>query len=122
MQKKSELEQILSVGLSGTPELKREEKMRYLGFFRERIVEAVTFRQLGCEAAKNALLKAIHDPRSAELVVHQRVSSLVMPYLLVARKKGVDFTIAANPKFIGDVAVLIAAREAVDVPTLFSEQ
>jgi uncharacterized protein YueI len=45
-----------------------------------------------------------------------------MPLIVEAQRLGVDFTVVSNPQFIGDVAVALVAREAVDVPRLMSEE
>ena len=38
LSKKSRLEQALTIGIDSVPELKKEEKMLYLGEFKERVI------------------------------------------------------------------------------------
>lgn len=120
--KGDDLEKAVFVGVHGTPELRPDEKRRFLGFFRERVIEAVTVQQIRTKEGLQAMKKALQDPRGVELVIHQDVRSAAMPLILEAQKKGLDFTIVGDPNFIGDVAVLLAAKDAVDIPRLTSEK
>ncbi|HHY09549.1 MAG TPA: YueI family protein [Firmicutes bacterium] len=118
---KDELEKALLVGIHGAPELRRAERRRFLGFFRERVIEAVTFSQLKGKGLQ-AMSKAVLDPRAVELVIHQDARQDAMPLMIQARKKGLDFTIVSNPDFIGKVAVVLVAADAVDIPRLLAEE
>jgi uncharacterized protein YueI len=118
---KSELEKTLIAGINGV-ELQRDEKRRYLGHFRERVIQAVTFDQLRTAKGLNAMKQALKHHKAAELVVRNKARTQAMPLIVEAQRLGVDFTVVSNPQFIGDVAVALVAREAVDVPRLMSEE
>ncbi len=110
-------------GVHGTPpQLRPDEKRRFLGFFRERVIEAVTFDQIRTKEGLRIMTEALRDPRGIELVIHQDVRVAAMPLVLEAQKKGLDFTIVGDPQFSGEVAVLLVARDAVDVSRLASEK
>lgn len=116
------LEQTLSVGIHGRPELRPGEKRRFLGFFRERIIQAVTFDQIKTKAGLNVMAKALGDRRAVELVIHQDARSAAMSLIIQAKRKGLDFTIVANPNFIGEVGAVLVAKDAVDVEEVWSER
>lgn len=118
---KSELEKTIAAGLHGV-ELHRDEKRRYLGHFRERVIEAVTFDQLRTTKGMNAMKKALSHKQAAELLVRNKARTIAMPLIAEAQRLGVDFTIVSNPEFVGDIAVALVAREAVDVPRLMAEE
>ncbi len=118
---KSNVEKALLAGMHGV-ELRRDEKRRYLGFFRERVIQAVTFNQLRTKQGMEVMVKALKDKRAVELVIHQNARGTAMPLIIEAQRKGLDFTIVSDPKFIGDVAVVLAARDAVDVPQVMAEK
>ncbi len=120
--KGDELEKTIFAGVHGTPQLRPDEKRRFLGFFRERVIEAVTFDQIRTKEGLRIMTEALRDPRGIELVIHQDVRVAAMPLVLEAQKKGLDFTIVGDPQFSGEVAVLLAARDAVDVSRLASEK
>mgnify|MGYP000918746595 FL=1 len=118
----SELEKTVRTGIHGTPQLRPDEKRRFLGFFRERVIQAVTFDQMRSSAGLKVMTEVLGDPRGVELVIHKRARVHAMPLIVEARKKGLDFTIVSNPKLVGEVAVQLVAKDAVDVPVLYSEQ
>lgn len=120
--KKNELEKTITAGIQGAPELRPDEKRRFLGFFRERVIQAVTFKQLKTKEGLKAMMDALEDRRGVELVIHQDARGVAMPLIVQARRKNIDFTIVSNPKFVGDVAVLFAAKDAVDVQQIWSER
>ena len=120
--KRDELEKTLATGIHGTPQLRPDEKRRFLGFFRERVIQAVTFDQLRTKEGLKAMADALEDRRGVELVIHQNARSVAMPLIVESRRKGLDFTIVADPTFVGEVAVALVASDAVDVPVLWSER
>lgn len=120
--KKSELEKALVTGLHGAPELRPDERRRFLGFFRERVIQAVTFDQLRTKEGLKVMTDALKDSRGVELVIHQDARGAAMPLIIEARRRNLDFTLVSNPEFTGEVAVALVAAQAVDVPELWSEK
>ncbi len=120
--KPSDLDQAIQTGIHGTPQLRPDEKRRYLGFFRERVIQAVTFQQILTVEGMKVMEEALGDPRGVELVIHKKARTRMMPLIIQARKQNLDFTIVSNPNLRGEVAVALVASDAVDVPVLFSEQ
>lgn len=119
--KKSELEKTITMGLHGAPELRPEEKRRYLGSFRERVLQAVTFDQLRTREGIKVMTDALKDPRAVELLIHEQARGTAMPLIVEARRRGVDFTIVSNPDFVGNIAAALVAADAVDAAELYAE-
>lgn len=119
---KSELEKTVLAGIHGAPQLKKEERNRYLGFFRERVIQAVTFDQIKTKAGVAAITKALEDKSAYELIIHSNVRTYAMSCIVTAQKRGIDFTITSDPKFRGEVAVIVVSQSAVDVEQLLSDE
>lgn len=117
-----ELGRTLSAGIHGTPELRPDEKRRHLGFFRERVIQALTTKQMRTKEGMQVMMDALKDERAVELVVDQTVRSAAMPLIVQAQRQGLDFTIVSNPNFIGDIAIVLVAKDAVDGITLWSDR
>lgn len=118
---KDSLKKALLVGVHGAPELHREQKRRFLGFFRERVIQAIRFDQLQ-EKGLKTMNNALADSRAVELVIHQNARSAALPLITEARRKGLDFTVVSNPDFTGEIAVVLVADHAVDTPLLEAEE
>lgn len=119
---KSELEQVIFSNVHGTPELRKRERQHYLGHFRERILEAVTWNQLKTDKGKSHIKKALTDPRAYELVIHSRARSQAMPLIREAQSNDVDFTVVNNSQLKGPIVVAVAAKQAVDVKRLHADE
>lgn len=120
--KQDDLSKTLAAGIHGTPELRPDEKRRYLGFFRERVIQAVTFDQIRTKEGLGVMLEALKDKRGVELAIHQDARGVAMPLIVQAQRKGLDFTIVSNPNFVGEVAVVLIANHAVDVAQVWAER
>lgn len=119
--KRSELEKTLLTGVYGPAELRPDEKRQFLGFFRERVIEAVTFEQLRSNGGLRAIGQALKSRHAHELVIHNRVRMQAMPLIMQAQREKIDFTIVTDSKFSGDIAVAVVAKTAVEVDKLFAE-
>ena len=109
------------MGIHGTPQLRRSERRRYLGFFRERVIQAVTFSQIRTREGIAAINQALEDKRARELVVHSNARARAMPSIMMAQNRGIDFTITNDPEFMGEVAVIVVAPDAVDIEKFLSD-
>ncbi len=113
---KSELEQKLIAGIHGAPEIKKEEKKRFLGEFRERIIKALTLEQVHEEGTYPEILDAIRCPKAKQLIISRKVDlDYARDYINLARQEGLAFTTVDDPDFKGPIALIISADEAVDI-------
>lgn len=112
---KSALEQALLTGLRGTPELKREERSYFLGQYRERVIQVLTFQQVAEPGTYPETKKAITHPKATRLLISRKANlSAAAEYIGLARKYGLSFTTIDRPEFKGSVGLVVAADEAVD--------
>jgi uncharacterized protein YueI len=116
MNDRSELEEIIARGIQGDPELKKDERRKYLGEFRERILKALTFEQIDEPGTYPEIKEAIQDPRAHKLVINQKANlNEAREYIQLARKKGLQFTMVDNPEYAGNIGLVVVSDKAVDV-------
>lgn len=111
-----EVEQRLIYGIHGTPELKHEEKMRYLGEFRERVLRVLTKKQVADSRIYPEIEVALRDPRSTFLLLDGDIPySSRDKYIKLARKHQKPYSMVNDPKQIGDIGLAVVADHAIDV-------
>jgi uncharacterized protein YueI len=117
---KSELEKALERGMYGVPELKQEEKNAHLGCFRERVIKALTKKQVEEPGIYKEILEAIKDPRAKRLIVTNDVKlSFAMDYINLAQKNNLEFTLVNGQNFTGEIGLVVVSDTAVDVEDIF---
>jgi len=112
---KSPLEKTLSAGVYGIPEIKKSEKEKYLGQFRERVIKALTLEQILEEGVYNEIVESIKDPRAEELIISKKADlSRARDYIMLARENRLNFTTVSSPDYRGKIGLVVAAGEAID--------
>ncbi|QDR81278.1 YueI family protein [Sporomusa termitida] len=113
---KDKLEQALMVGMHRAPELKHDEKIYYLGEFKERVLKKLTKKQVLEAAVYPEIIQSLKDPRANKLIIDGSLSgSSVQKYRKLARKLGVPNTERSDPEFKGDTGLIIVSDQAVAV-------
>lgn len=108
----------LEKGLYGSPQIKPEEKARYLGTFRERIFLAATLEELRDTSHFPLIKKAITANPGHQLLLNDSLDSASKhTYMALAQKTGCPFKIItttqqSNPTEIG---LVYCTDQAVDV-------
>lgn len=115
-EEKSELEKKVMHGIHGTPELKKDEKNRYLGEFQERVICFLEYDQVVEPGIYPEVLDAIRRPESEKLVIARKVSiNRAQDYVDLARENDLTFKRVDSPEHKGDIALIVASDRAVDV-------
>ena len=123
MSDKPDLDKYIQYGIHGTPELKKEERARFLNNFRERVIKALTIKQVEEEGTYKEILQAIKDPRACKLVVSGDVKlQFAMEYVNLARQHNLQFTISHNPGYKGDIGLVVVGECAVDEENIFAKK
>ncbi len=113
---KSELEQKLSIGYHGPPEIKAGEKAHYLGQFRERVIKVLTRRQIAGSKVYPEITEALRDKRAALLLIDGEISYKHRDkYQKLAGQMQKPFTIVHDCDLKGDVGLVVASDTAVDI-------
>ncbi len=109
------LKTTLQAGIHGPPQLKKEEKRWLLGQFRERVLKALTFKQIEEIGTYPEVKEALLDPRAHRLIISSKVNlKAAREYIQLARKKEMPFTTTSSPDFMGDIGLIVVAKEAVE--------
>ena len=113
--KKSELAKTLGMGAQGqVPQLKRRERSQLLGQFRERVLWGATAEALSAGQIHPSFASAVEDNRAERLLVRSDFTKQAMPYIRRAAGRGIGFTFVQSPEFVGDVALVLVSRDALE--------
>lgn len=115
MHQDDELRRTLQFGIHGTPELKREEKQRYLGEFRERVVAAIRYDQAGDKEVVKQVERLLQQPQVSTVKIHVNLSyKTAKRYHDLARRFGKNHTLVSASGYKQDYAVILASDIAVE--------
>lgn len=113
---KSELERTLTAGMCGPPEIKKEEKLHYLGVFKERVLKFLTKKQVKDTMLYSEIIMALRDKRAKVLLISGDISiNARQKYQQQARELGIKYTVIFDPLLKGDIGLIVACDDAVDV-------
>ncbi|MEO3944996.1 YueI family protein [Gorillibacterium sp. CAU 1737] len=113
----SAVERTLMAGIHGAPELGHEEKMRYLGEFRERVLKVLTRKQVAEPEVYDEIRSALSDPRADKLIVDATSPDRFnLKYEHLAAELGKQSTRRREPDFVGDIGLVVVSDRAVDLP------
>lgn len=114
------LEDYLQKGLHGPKETKPEERRRFLGTLRERIVIALFAEQLYEEKIYpeiEAMIKAY--PRAHLLLNGSIRYQYLSPYIQIANKYHIPFTIVKNEAHNTDIGLVLTMKDAINKKEIF---
>ncbi|QZY55529.1 DUF1694 domain-containing protein [Crassaminicella profunda] len=115
MNKQSELEKYTEYGLSGTPEIKADEKKYWLGEFRERVIFALTFEQINRKEAVKVIEEKCKDERIDKLIVESSVlDTITEKFMDLAHKYDKDYKTIDMNGTNKEIALVLASNEAID--------
>lgn len=118
MDNKSELEKTIEFALRGAPEIKREEKKKWLGEFRERIVYGLTVEAALQMESIYYIEKAMEDPEAEMLIVNNRLpSSIINNYMQLAKRLNCEYK-SVETDFHGAMGVVVASPRAINRDTV----
>ena len=110
------LKKTLRAGMHGPQQLKKEERALLLGQFRERVLKALTFKQIEETGTYPAVEEAIRDFRAKLLIISTGADlSAARDYIQLAAQQGLSYTTTSSPEFKGDVGLVVVADTAVDI-------
>lgn len=113
--KKSKLEEKLIEGIYGKKEIKKSERNRYLGEYKERVITYLTFDQILEPGIHPEILDAVKDPEAVKLIINRKVNlSAANNYVKLAAENKLLFKRVDSPDFAGDIALVVVSDHAVD--------
>lgn len=111
---KSRLEQAL--GVDSVPELKKGEKMLYLGEFRERVIRMLSKKQVARSAVFPEIIEALKDKTAHKMLINGDLSiKFTDKYIKLANEIDKPYTTIHNSELQGDTGLVIVSDQAIDV-------
>lgn len=121
--KMSDMEKIIASGYSGTPELKHDEKMNFLGHFRERVLKAITIEQVKEKGIYQEIETSLQDPRADEMVINGIVGvDAILKYEKVAHSYQKKVTTIHDSQLKGDIGLVVVGKDALDIKDIMVPQ
>ncbi|RLL42029.1 DUF1694 domain-containing protein [Oceanobacillus piezotolerans] len=118
-----EVNDYLTEGIYGTRLPKEEERQKYLGTYRERIVLALTVGQVMTDKGIKALEAAMKDNREAKLIMNGHVASRFMKEeKALAQKYNIPYTIITNEDIETEIGAVLAYDYAIDKEEIFLKE
>lgn len=120
MQNGPNLEDYLYQGIYGKKEINPEEKKKFLGTFRERIVVALTVSQVYKSTIYKEVEQEMKKNAKAKLLLNGSVDyEYLSKYVKIANKYNIPFTIVENKEHDTDIGLVLAHDYAVDKENIF---
>ncbi len=120
---KSNLEKTLMVGMNGIIEFKHDEKMHYLGEFKENVIRLLSQKQVAEVVIYSEIIQALKDTRATKMIINGSISSrFTEKYKKLARKLNKPTTVRNDTDFKGDTGLIVISDEAVDIEVITVEE
>ncbi len=119
LSQKSRLEQALTIGIGSEPELKKEEKMLFLGEFRERVIRKLSKTQVANPLVFPEIKEALKDKRTIRMLINGDLSfKFTDKYIKLAKEVGKPFTTIHNSELKGDTGLVVISDQATDTQNI----
>lgn len=116
---KGQMEQRLVVGMSGTPELRKEEKSYYLGEFKERVLKVLTREQVAQPFIYPEIEESLKDVRAKRLLLDGELNyDFIKKYIKLAQQLKKPYTLKNDPQLKEEIGLAIVSEEAVEVDSI----
>jgi uncharacterized protein YueI len=118
--KKPTVEEVINQGIYGPVETKPEERRKYLGTLRERIIVALTKKQVAEAKIYPQVEKYMKEYPKARLFLNGTLnSSELSKYIKIASKQKLEHTIVTNKDHDTDIGLVLAMDHAIDKAEIF---
>ncbi|RDU36612.1 DUF1694 domain-containing protein [Neobacillus piezotolerans] len=118
--RKQSVEDVLQEGIHGPKEIKPEERRRFLGTIRERILVALTKGQVYEPGTYPEVARLMKEFPDAHLYVNGTIAyQEFSKYLKEAAEHKIEYTIVANQEHDTDIGLVLACQYAVDKEEIF---
>ncbi|GAB2565632.1 YueI family protein [Gracilibacillus alcaliphilus] len=113
---RKEIDDYLQEGIYGAKELNPDEKRTYLGTYRERVILAVTKKEVRGKKGLETLEPLLQQYREAKLLINGQMNiNYIRPYRELADKYNISYTYITNKESDSTYGLVLAADHAVDI-------
>lgn len=114
------LDDYLQQGMYGAKETKPEERRKFLGTIRERVVLALLQNQVSEANIYKEAEEAIKSNKGAKLYLNGHLDySYLSKYLKIANEQNMEYTMVTNNDYNSEIGLLIAYDHAVDKQDIY---
>lgn len=109
------VDEYLQQGIHGPKQIKPDERRRFLGTLRERVVVAMTQAEVYKEGVVPELKTLLSQNREAHLYLNGNIDyPALSKYIKAAGNAGVAYTIVTNKEYDSDLGLVLAYDYAID--------
>ncbi|MCM3745559.1 YueI family protein [Sporosarcina luteola] len=114
------IDDYLQQGIYGPRVTKPDERRRFLGSIRERIVIALTKEQVREKGVYKQVEEAIKENREARLYLNGNIHyGVLSKYTKIASKYDVSYRYVTNKEHESDIGLILAYDDAIDKEEIF---
>jgi len=116
------LDDYLNKGVFGEKEIKKEEKLRFLGTFRERVIAVLTNAQVRETFVYKEIEDLMKKHKGAKLLLNGEIHyDDLSKYIRIANKHNIPFSIYNHQEYTTDIGLVLAYDYAIDKKDIFIE-
>ncbi len=117
---KKTVDDYIEQGIYGAKEINPDERRKFLGTLRERIVIALTASQVRDDQVQIEVEEAIKNNKQAKLLVNGNIDYMYLSkYIKVAQTHNVAFTVVTNKEHNSDIGLVLAYDYAIDKEEIY---
>ncbi|MBS4199588.1 YueI family protein [Bacillus sp. FJAT-49732] len=121
--KSSNVDDYLQKGMYGVKEIKPEERRKFLGTIRERIVVALTKSQVMEKGVYPEVIQLMKEhPRATLLLNGDLDYSYLSEYIHKARSNHIQFSIVANKNYDTNIGLVLTYDHAIDKEEIYIQK
>ncbi len=114
------IDDYIQQGMYGTRQTKPDERRKFLGTIRERIVIALTKDQVREKGIYKQVEQAIKENRNARLYLNGNINYKVLSkYTKIASKYDVSYTFVTNKNSKSEIGLVLAYDHAIDKEEIY---
>ena len=118
--KKTTVDEVLQQGIYGSIETKPDERRRFLGTLRERIVVALTKIQVAETDVYPQVEKAMKENPQSHLFLNGNLSyETLSKYVKLAKKYKIEHTLVTNKEHDSEIGLVLAMDHAIDKEDIY---
>ncbi|MFK9092046.1 YueI family protein [Bacillus salipaludis] len=118
--KKPTVDEVLQQGIYGPLETKPDERRKYLGTIRERIIVALYKRQVAETEVYPQIEQSMREYPEAHLFLNGNMSyEELSKYVKLAAKKKIEHKIVTNKEHDTEIGLILAMGHAIDKEEIF---
>jgi uncharacterized protein YueI len=118
--KKTTVDEVLQQGIYGTLETKPDERRKFLGTLRERIVVALTKRQVAETNVYPQVEKQMKERPQSHLFLNGNLSyETLSKYVKLATKYKIEHTLVTNKEHDSEIGLVLAMDHAIDLEDIY---